>query len=120
MPRPLKALLAQATPRPWKPAERGYIHRNSNDTETDAWAIFSISGAEKRPAEAGGDTAEQAEANALLIAHAVNLFPELVDFIESAKEAADNCEDSLEGLIELRGWLADRAESMLAKAKEVH
>ena len=55
----------------------------------------------------------ESESTAALIAHAVNVLPQLVDFLQAANEAVGNCEESLEGLIELRGWLADRLPRLM-------
>ena len=49
---------------------------------------------------------------AQLIVHAEVLAP-LVDFLQAASEAVGNCEESLEGLIGLRGWLEDRLPRLI-------
>lgn len=53
---------------------------------------------------------------AQLIVHAADILPELVDFLQAAKEAVGNCEESLEGLIGLRGWLEDRLPRLMDRA----
>jgi hypothetical protein len=49
---------------------------------------------------------------AQLIVHADVLTP-LVDFLQAAGEAVGNCEESLKGLIALRGWLEDRLPRLI-------
>ena len=53
---------------------------------------------------------------AQLIVHAADVLPELADFLQVAKEAVGNCEESLEGLIGLRGWLDDRLPRLMDRA----
>ena len=53
---------------------------------------------------------------AQLIVHAADVLPELVDFLQAASEAVGNCEESLEGLIGLRGWLEDRLPRLIDRA----
>ena len=60
----------------------------------------------------------ESESTAKNLVEAFNHYPDLVTFVQSAKEAADNCEESLEGLIELRGWLSDRTETILNRIDE--
>lgn len=100
--------MAEATPRPW----------DFNPSDECLIRIATFPGnrhvAEVQPMEMGEN-----KANAALITHCVNHFAELVALIESTKEAADNCEESLEGLIELRGWIVDRFESALTQANTI-
>ena len=49
---------------------------------------------------------------AQIIVHADVLTP-LVDFLQAASEAVGNCEESLEGLLGLRGWLEDRLPRLI-------
>ena len=51
-----------------------------------------------------------------LIVHAADVLPELVNFLQAANEAVGNCEESLEGLIGLRGWLEDRLPRLMDRA----
>ena len=53
---------------------------------------------------------------AQLIVHAADVLPELVDFLQAASEAVGNCEESLEGLLGLRGWLEDRLPRLIDRA----
>ncbi len=53
---------------------------------------------------------------AQLIAHAADVLPELADFLQAASEAVGNCEESLEGLIGLRGWLEERLPRLMNRA----
>ena len=55
---------------------------------------------------------------AQLIVHADVLTP-LVDFLQAANEAVENCEESLEGLIALRGWLEDRLPRLIDRANSI-
>ena len=55
---------------------------------------------------------------AQIIVHADVLTP-LVDFLQAANEAVGNCEESLEGLIALRGWLEDRLPRLIERAKNI-
>ena len=50
---------------------------------------------------------------AQLIDRADDVLPELVHFLQAANEAVGNCEESLEGLIALRGWLEDRLPRLI-------
>ena len=49
---------------------------------------------------------------AQIIVHA-DVFTPLADFLQAANEAVGNCEESLEGLIALRGWLEDRLPRLI-------
>ena len=59
----------------------------------------------------------ESESTAALIVHAVNVLPPLADFLQAANEAVENCEESLEGLIGLRGWLEDRLPRLLERSR---
>ena len=56
---------------------------------------------------------------AQLIVHAADVLPELVEFLQAASEAVGNCEESLEGLIGLRGWLEGRLPRLMDRANLV-
>lgn len=49
---------------------------------------------------------------AQIMVHADVLTP-LMDFLHAAGEAVGNCEESLEGLLGLRGWLEDRLPRLI-------
>ena len=55
---------------------------------------------------------------AQLIVHAADVLPELVSFLQAANEAVGNCEESLEGLIGLRGWLEDRNDELMLTSEK--
>ena len=62
----------------------------------------------------------ESESMAALIVHAANVLPQLVAFLQAANEAVGNCEESLEGHIEIRGWLADRLPRLIERATNTH
>ena len=53
---------------------------------------------------------------AQLIVHAADVLPELLNFLQAAHEAVGNCEESLEGLLGLRGWLENRLQQLMERA----
>ena len=56
---------------------------------------------------------------AQLIVHAADVLTPLVDFLQAANEAVENCEESLEGLMGLRGWLEDRLPRLIKCANSI-
>lgn len=82
------------------------LHVKPND-ETGFWEIHD---------ESGFLCKLESQSTADLIAHAVNVLSPLVGFLQAANEAVANCEESLEGLIEIRGWLEDRFPRLIERS----
>ncbi len=86
----MEQLLQLITALPWKRDSRGYVFKEDDDTDTHSWAVYSTSPVvNKRPAEANGDNALQAEANAIYIEHAANMFPAMLDALSVALEQVE-------------------------------
>lgn len=98
----LANLLQLITPGEWRRADRGYVIENKEEPNTEAWALFALSDAQKRPIEANGDTAEMAEANALFVEHAHRVVPKALEFVNSLLD-----EDSLCTCMSHHSWMGE-------------
>ena len=76
--------------------------------ETGFWEIHDECGFLCKP---------ESQTTAVLMVHAVNVQSALADFLQAANEAVENCEESLGGLIELRGWLEERLPRLLERSR---
>ncbi len=103
----LKALLGQATKRPWKATDERLLF-SEDDTEMVADVTDTSEGLE-------GDC-PTADANAALIAIAVNHLEALVAFLEREIKTARHGQECVCGLSYLKGSLCDKCqdESLLA------
>lgn len=110
---PLDELLQQTSPLPFKPwpANADNFGAILDAEGNDVW-LSEIE-------DYASDRAKHEACNMALLTHAANVMPELVALLQSAHEAATNCEESLEAHLELRGWLESRLESAIAKATQV-